>query len=88
MHSRGVFAGSGGAAEIVAAANGGILYEQQTPESLALALRDALELDQEQRARLIRNGRSWMARNCGPETYGEALSTILMGACGSPLQSS
>ena len=77
------FSGSGGAAEIVAAANGGILYEEQTPESLAFALRDALELDQEQRARLIRNGRSWMARNCGPETYGEALSTILTGACGS-----
>jgi glycosyltransferase involved in cell wall biosynthesis len=78
-----VFSGSGGAAEIVAGAEGGILYEEQTPESLARALRDALELDQEQRARLIRNGRSWMARNCGPETYGEALSTILTSACGS-----
>ena len=76
------FSGTGGAAEIVAAAKGGILYEEQTPESLALALRDTLELEQEQRARLIRNGRSWMARN------GESLSTILMGACGSPLHSS
>ncbi len=75
------FSGSGGAAEIVAAAKGGILYEEQTPESLTRALRDALELDQEQRARLIRNGRSWMARNCGPEIYGEALSTILTSAC-------
>jgi glycosyltransferase involved in cell wall biosynthesis len=75
------FSRSGGAAEIVAAAKGGILYEKQTPESLALALRDALELDQEQRGRLIRNGRSWMATNCGPETYGEALSTILTSAC-------
>jgi glycosyltransferase involved in cell wall biosynthesis len=77
------FSGSGGAAEIGAAAKGGILYEEQTPESLSRALRDALELDREQRARLIRNGRSWMARNCGPETYGEALSAILTGACGS-----
>jgi glycosyltransferase involved in cell wall biosynthesis len=72
-----VFSGSGGAAEIVAAAKGGILYEEQTPESLARVLRDALELDQEQRAVLIGNGRSWMAENCNPEMYGEMLSEIL-----------
>ncbi len=76
-----VFSGSGGAAEIVAAAKGGILYEEQTPESLARVLRDALELDQEQRAVLIGNGRSWMAENCNPEIYGEMLSEILGSAC-------
>jgi glycosyltransferase involved in cell wall biosynthesis len=83
-----VFLGSGGAAEIIAAAEGGILYEEQTPGSLARALRNALELDQEQRTRLVNNGRSWMAKNCNPEIYGKALSTVLMGACESPLHSS
>jgi len=78
-----VFSGSGGAAEIVAAANGGILYEEQRPESLARALQDALELDSEQRARLVSNGRSWMAKNCNPKSYGEALSAILTSACAS-----
>jgi hypothetical protein len=76
-----VLSGEGGA--ILFAARGGLLDQKQTPESLARVLRDALELDQEQRARLIRNGRSWMARNCGPETHGEVLSTILTSACGS-----
>jgi len=81
------FSGSGGAAEIVAASEGGILYEQQTPGSLARALRVALELDPEQRNRLVNNGRSWMSENCNPKIYSEALSTILVGACGSPRHS-
>lgn len=82
-----VFAGSGGAAEIVTAARGGILYGEQKPESLARALRDALELDHEQRTRFVNNGRSWMAKNCNLEIYGEAVSTILSGACVSPRHS-
>jgi len=76
-----VFSGSGGAAEIVSASVGGLLYDKQEPESLAAALRAALELSQEQRARLVDNGRSWMAKNCNPATYGAALSTILTKAC-------
>jgi glycosyltransferase involved in cell wall biosynthesis len=82
-----VFAGSGGAAEIVVAAQGGILYDEQKPESLARALQDALRLDHEQRTRLVNNGRSWMAKNCNPEIYGEAVSGILSGACVSPRHS-
>jgi glycosyltransferase involved in cell wall biosynthesis len=76
------FSNSGGAAEVITSADGGILYEEQTPESLARALRGALELDHEERALLIRNGRSWMAKNCGPKAYGAALSAILASACG------
>jgi glycosyltransferase involved in cell wall biosynthesis len=72
-----VFAGSGGAAEIVVAAEGGIVYEEQTPESLAKALREALQLSLEQRAHLIGNGRAWMTKNCDSEAYGEAMATIL-----------
>jgi glycosyltransferase involved in cell wall biosynthesis len=75
-----VFAGSGGAAEIVAAAQGGILYDEQTPEMLAKALREALELDREQAARLVNNGRLWMAEQCDTKTYGEKISRILRSA--------
>jgi glycosyltransferase involved in cell wall biosynthesis len=77
-----VFARSGGAAEIVAAAQGGLLYQEQKPESLATALQDALRLDHEQRMRLVNNGRSWMAKNCNPESYGDTLRTLLTTASG------
>ena len=75
-----VFSGSGGAAEIVAAAKGGILYDEQKPSSLAMALREALELDHERRDQLLNNGRNWMFRNCDLETYGKTISTILSNA--------
>ncbi len=72
-----VFSGSGGAAEIVTAADGGLLYHAQEPESLAIALRHAMELDQTQALRLVTNGRSWMARNCDPQASGRAVSEVL-----------
>jgi glycosyltransferase involved in cell wall biosynthesis len=75
-----VFAGSGGAAEIVAAADGGILYDEQTPQSLAMALRKALALDGERRNKLVHNGRLWMSTNCDSEAYGKTISTILRNA--------
>ena len=75
------FSGSGGAAEIVSVAQGGILYEQQTPTSLAEVLRHALTLDHEQRTRFVNNGRAWMAENCNAESYGKRISAILT-ACG------
>lgn len=75
-----VFAGSGGAAEIVSAADGGIVYDAQTPESLGRAVRAALELDAAERARLVANGRHWIAANCSPTAYGEAFSLIMVQA--------
>lgn len=75
-----VFAGSGGAAEIVVAADGGILYDEQTPQSLAIALRKALELDGDARNKLVQNGLLWMSTNCNSEAYGETISTILRNA--------
>jgi glycosyltransferase involved in cell wall biosynthesis len=76
-----VFSGSGGAAEIVAAAQAGILYERQTPECLARALRCALGLNDADRERLLNNGRSWMTKNCDPQIYGEKVSIILQDVC-------
>ena len=78
-----VFAGSGGGAEIVADSGGGLLYNQQSPDCLARVLKGALALEDGEQARLVDNGRSWMAKNCNPETYGEAFAAILSGACAS-----
>ena len=75
-----VFAGSGGAAEVVAAANGGLLYDEQEPASRARALQDARALDAEEAGRLINNGRAWTATNCSPAMCGEAIANILAGA--------
>jgi glycosyltransferase involved in cell wall biosynthesis len=76
-----VFAGAGGSAEIVAAAGGGILYDEQRPECLAHALAKAMALDSSERDRLIANGRAWMTKNCAPEPYGRAVAAVLEQAC-------
>ncbi|MFZ3236301.1 MAG: glycosyltransferase family 4 protein [Stellaceae bacterium] len=71
------FAGSGGAAELISEAKGGILYHEQSPAALAGALQTALELDPQQRECLIENGRSWVAEWCDLRMYGKAVSQIL-----------
>lgn len=76
-----VFAGSGGAAEIVTAAEGGIIYEKQKPECLAKALRDTLELGREEKVYLINNGRSWMAEKCSPQICGQTIFNIFSSVC-------
>jgi glycosyltransferase involved in cell wall biosynthesis len=75
-----VYAGAGGSAEIVSAADGGILYEEQSPTALARALVTALALGDSQTAHLIENGRSWMAAHCGAKKYGRAILTVFSGA--------
>jgi glycosyltransferase involved in cell wall biosynthesis len=75
-----VYGGAGGAAEVVAAADGGIVYADQTPQSLARALETALSLDGAEAARLIANGRAWMAAHCAPEPYGHAVAAVLKQA--------
>jgi glycosyltransferase involved in cell wall biosynthesis len=76
-----VFSGSGGAAEIISEADAGIIYEEQSPESLANALQLALRLDYDERTRLLNNGRLWLSKNCSPELYGNTISKILLDAC-------
>ena len=75
-----VFAGAGGAPEIVTAANGGLTYKKQTPESLAAALSAALALAPSDRARLVANGRAWMRSNVAPELYGVAIASAFRQA--------
>ena len=72
-----VFAGSGGAAEVVRESGGGLVYDEQTAESLAHALDKALRLSDSERAELIANGRAWMTKNCALEPYGRAVATVL-----------
>ena len=75
-----VYGGSGGAAEIVEAARGGLLYEEQTPKSLASAIQNALTLTPVERRYLVEAGRTWMYQNCSSKKYGEKMSAILSSA--------
>lgn len=68
---------SGGAAEVVIASQGGLLYCEQTPESLAGALKACLELSPDERQDMIFRGRSWLHANCGPAEYSAKLLNVL-----------
>jgi glycosyltransferase involved in cell wall biosynthesis len=72
-----VFAGSGGGADVVTAADGGILYHEQTASALARALAIALDLPAHERCRRIENGRSWLRSHCDPQRYGERINAVL-----------
>ncbi|MGA7713408.1 MAG: glycosyltransferase [Rhizomicrobium sp.] len=75
-----VFGDGGGPAEIVRASGGGLIYADQTPDSLAAALQRALALDDAEKADLVAAGREWMAKNCHPSDYGIAMSAVLESA--------
>ena len=68
---------SAGAAEIISAANGGLLYAEQSVDSLSSAIMEALRLPREKAAELVGNGRSWLSRHCDPTAYGAAMAKIL-----------
>jgi glycosyltransferase involved in cell wall biosynthesis len=76
-----VFAGSGGAAELVLKAGAGIMYAPQDPESLADALFRGLRMTSSERASMIASGRRWMTENADPKAYAAAMEKILMNAC-------
>jgi glycosyltransferase involved in cell wall biosynthesis len=72
-----VFAGAGGAAEVVRSANAGVVYDEQTPQALADALSDAMRLSAGEVERLVANGRAWLETNCDPRTFGKAMAGVL-----------
>ena len=76
-----VFAGSGGAAEVVSAADAGLIYAEQTPAALGQAIAAALALPPSEHARLIANGRAWLQANCSPRHYGQAITRVFEQAC-------
>ena len=70
-----------GDAEIVTAADAGILYDEGTPRALAAAIRETLHLDRAEIARLVANGRAWLAGNCDAKRYGAAIARVLRETC-------
>lgn len=72
-----VYSGSGGAAEVVTAAEAGIVYHEQTAAALAAALTAALALSDRERNRLIDKGRRWLRSHCDPQRQGERLAALL-----------
>ena len=73
-------ASSGGAAEVIAAADGGILYPDPSPKSLAAALRTVLQMPEHRAKTLVARGRAWVAEHCDQKKYGKALAKILAAA--------
>lgn len=64
-----VWAGSGGAAEIIQTSGGGLLYEDQTGESLAAILRQVSSLNDTERKDMVNHGRNWLTAHCDPQQY-------------------
>lgn len=73
-----VYAGSGGAAEIIIASRGGLLFNKRTPESLAEALIRAFALSSDEFEALVTKGHEWMAMHCRPEKCAEAFRAALV----------
>jgi glycosyltransferase involved in cell wall biosynthesis len=71
---------SGGAAEVIAASGGGLLYPEATGASLAEAIVEALSLTADQRDERVRRGQEWLESNCNPALYGTAVSAIFESA--------
>jgi len=72
-----VYAGSGGAAEMVRKSGAGLNFDNWTGEALAGALVTAQQMTDEAHHAMVSAGRAWMAQNLGLENYKRALSGIL-----------
>lgn len=68
---------SGGAAEVISASKGGLLYSEQTPESLAGALMACLALSPYERQAMVSRGRRWLQENCNAAEYSVKLLNVL-----------
>lgn len=74
---------AGGAAEVVRASQGGLLYGEQTHEALAETIKECLKLSSQEREEMICSGRNWLQANCNPEEYSRAVLEVLDVAAGS-----
>lgn len=70
------FRGSGGAAEILQASGGGLLYESQDPRALGDCIKRALALDARERGKFVERGCAWLAQNCSPNAYAGEMEAI------------
>jgi glycosyltransferase involved in cell wall biosynthesis len=71
-----VYAGSGGAAEIIRASGGGLLYDTQDGGSLATAIELACDMEPSTRRRMIERGRSWLRENTNRSNYLSRLTRL------------
>lgn len=70
------YRGSGGPGETIAAAGGGVLYNEQTPECLADAIFQAYQMPIEERAEMIQRGRNWMASEIESQAYASKIAEV------------
>ena len=68
---------SGGAAEIVTASGGGLLYDGHAPESIAGTLRAAAMLAEPERRALVEKGQAWVRVHLSLAEYRKALEGVL-----------
>lgn len=68
--------GAGGAAELIVASGGGILFDESTGESLSKALQQALALDLEERDQMVTAGQKWLRESCDPATQASLLADV------------
>jgi glycosyltransferase involved in cell wall biosynthesis len=67
---------SGGAASSVCASDGGLLFDQWTASSLAVALEKALAMLPVSRASMAQNGRLWMIQATDPDRYAISIGRL------------
>lgn len=68
--------GSGGGAEVISNSGGGLLYEEQSGESLARTIKLALEMGAEGRRKMIDRGRGWLHDHCDPEMFARSMFAL------------
>jgi glycosyltransferase involved in cell wall biosynthesis len=68
---------SGGAAEVVKASSGGLLYDGHAPLAMAETLRVAMAMPEAERQARVEQGRDWARRNLSIDAYRTALAGVL-----------
>jgi glycosyltransferase involved in cell wall biosynthesis len=71
-----VYAGSGGAAEVIRASGGGVLYESQDGESVAYAIRTIEAMAPAARDEMIERGREWLRLNTERRNYAQCIADL------------
>lgn len=71
---------AGGAAEVIRKSGGGILYDDNTPQSLWAAIEQTLGLSAAERFQMVSAGGRWMRQHCRPEAYATAMAAIFQRA--------
>lgn len=68
---------SGGAAASIQASQGGLLFQEWTPEAIAAAMDEAVMMNGESMKSLVNRGRNWLEAATDPRGYATAMADIL-----------